>query len=33
MVVFNNGNKHVYDCCWIDYVSDGYVTTVPLPNL
>ena len=33
MVLFNDGNKHVYYCCWINYMSDGYAMTLPLPNL
>ncbi|XP_027913299.1 acetyl-CoA-benzylalcohol acetyltransferase-like [Vigna unguiculata] len=32
-VTFNEGNKPVHVCCWIDYVRDGFVMTVSLPNL
>ncbi|CAJ1928688.1 unnamed protein product [Sphenostylis stenocarpa] len=32
-VAFNEGNKPVHVCCWIDSVRDGYAMTVPLPYL
>ncbi|ESW28576.1 hypothetical protein PHAVU_002G000900 [Phaseolus vulgaris] len=32
-VAFNEGNKPVHVCTWIDHVRFGYVMTVPLPNL
>jgi len=32
-VAFNEGNKPVHVCSWIDYVRNGYVMTVTLSNL
>lgn len=32
-VRFNEENKPIHVCSWIDYVRDEYVMTVALPNL
>ncbi|XP_017426951.1 acetyl-CoA-benzylalcohol acetyltransferase [Vigna angularis] len=32
-VRFNEENKPIHVCCWIDYVRDEHVMTVALPNL